>query len=50
MQALAALTYDDYDALGVTNVADRKRLFELVNRVRQVRCLFVCDSTRFALT
>eukprot|EP01138_Halocafeteria_seosinensis_P001361 gb/GECG01001397.1/.p1 GENE.gb/GECG01001397.1/~~gb/GECG01001397.1/.p1 ORF type:complete len:897 (+),score=140.83 gb/GECG01001397.1/:1-2691(+) len=34
-QALAALTYDDYDALGVTNVADRRRLFELVTRVRQ---------------
>ena len=31
------LTFEDYDAVGVTQVADRRRLFELVHRVREVR-------------
>ena len=30
------LTFEDYDAVGVTQVADRRRLFELVHRVREV--------------
>ncbi len=33
-QALISLTFQDYDELQITALADRKRLFELVQRVR----------------
>jgi kinesin family member 2/24 len=33
-QALIGLTFQDYDDLNITALADRKRLFELVQRVR----------------
>jgi len=42
------LTFEDYDAVGVTQVADRRRLFELVHRVREVslqQVLIVCKIT-----
>lgn len=34
-QALMGLTFEGYDKLNVTEVSDRKRLFELVHRVRE---------------
>ena len=33
-QSLISLTFQDYDDLRITALADRKRLFELVQRVR----------------
>ena len=35
--ALIGLTFQEYDDLGVASVADRRRLFDLVHRVREVR-------------
>jgi len=35
--ALIALKMEDYESLGVTDADDRRRLLELVHRVREVR-------------
>jgi hypothetical protein len=35
-QALLNLDFNSYDRLGIVDVDDRKRLFELVHRVREV--------------